>query len=131
MLDIYKYYARCNQKINADKLAIIRASDKAPYDRPVDGYYKSIGEILDHYFIADTVWLKAFRQVRDSGVYEHPLLTADRKWGERQFVELDGLAAARAELDGLILRYVGEIRDEDLEKRIERYTRAGAKQVSV
>jgi len=125
MLDILKYHARCNKQINGAMIAILRGAAGDPYRTPIAGYYKSINAILDHYFIADTVWLKAFRQARDSRIFESPIVAVDRKWDDRQFSELAAYGAARSELDGLIVQYIDELRDEDLGKTIVRTNRGG------
>ncbi len=127
MIELLKYHARCNREINAAMLDVIEKSERRPYDLPREGYYKSIHEILDHAFIADTVWLKAFRQVRDSRIFDSPLLTVDRKWGERQFDDLAKYREARRELDGLIVEYVSGLQAADLDKTITRTTRTGDK----
>jgi uncharacterized damage-inducible protein DinB len=125
MLEVMKYHARCNRAVNAAMIEVLEGSDKAPYGIPIEGYYKSINAILDHYFIADTVWLKAFRQVRDSEIFANPLMAEDRKWEDRQFDELSAYKGARNELDGLIIAYIDELQDGDLGATISRKSRNG------
>ena len=127
MVDILKYYARCNYEINKNMTGIIEKSEKKLYDAPAKGYFKSIGEILEHIVITDTMWLKAFKQVRDSSIFEKPVLTKDRKWGERQFDDIDNFKENRNELDKLIIQYLDEIKEEDMEKIIVRTTKNGDK----
>jgi uncharacterized damage-inducible protein DinB len=127
MLEIMKYHARCNREINKAMIEILQGSEKKPYDIQVEGYYKSIADILNHYFIADTVWLKAFSQVRNSAIFEKAILKPDRKWEERQFVVFPEFKTARYELDELMIEYIDELKPEDLGKAIVRYNRKGEK----
>lgn len=127
MLEILNYYARCNREINNAMLDCIQNSDKQPYLLPVTGYYKSINAILDHYFIADTIWLNVFRQARDSEIFAHPILQVERKWEEQQFNDIGRYRHARNELDELLIKYMGELKDEDLNKTIVRISRSGVR----
>jgi uncharacterized damage-inducible protein DinB len=127
MVDILKYYARCNYEINKNMTENIENSEKKLYDVPVNGYFKSIGEILEHIVITDTIWLKAFKQVRNSSIFERSVLIKDRKWGERQFDDIIGFKESRNELDKLIIQYLDEINVEDMNKVIVRTTKNGDK----
>jgi uncharacterized damage-inducible protein DinB len=127
MIEVYKYYARCNQAINRNMVEIISSSDKRPYDLQVSGYYKSIGEILDHYYVSDIVWLNAFRQARESEIHNDAIFAKIPAWGERQFRDIASFREKRDELDSMIVKYVDELRPEDLGKEIERLNTKGQK----
>jgi uncharacterized damage-inducible protein DinB len=78
-------------------------------------------------FIADTIWLKAFKQIRDSNILKNPIIDKERKWGEKQFDDLDNFIENRKMLDKLIIDFVEELKDEDLGKSIVRIARNGDK----
>jgi uncharacterized damage-inducible protein DinB len=127
MLDILKYHARCNSVINNTMIDIIARSDKMPYQIMIEGYYKSINAILDHYFIADTIWLKAFKQIRDSEIFENDILKIERKWEDQQFDDIQKYKVERNKLDELIIQYMNELQNDDLNKTIVRMNRNGSK----
>jgi len=129
MMEVFEYYARCNIEINKKMIEIIIKSDKKPYDIQINGYFKTIGEILDHIFVGDIIWLNVFKQVRDSDIFVNSIFKKDMKWRERQFNRIDVFKEKRNELDELIIKYIREIKVEDLEKEIVRYTKTGLKLV--
>lgn len=131
MLNAINYYAHCNHEINTTMVGIIKNADNHLFSVPIEGYYKSINAILDHYFIADTVWLKAFRQARDSSIFDTPIMLVDRNWGELQFKDIDSFAIARSELDGIMISYMKELKPEDLDKTITRVNRKGERMEKV
>ncbi len=128
MTRVFKHYAKCNQHINADLIKVLQGAKENAYDRKVDGYFKSIGEILDHIYKADLVWLSSFRTVRDYSIFGDPVFGAAPKGSERAFVDIGAYAAARAHLDAIFIRLADEIEDADLDKLVVRVTRMGERQ---
>jgi hypothetical protein len=68
MIEVLKYYARCNYEINTNMIEIIQDSDKKPYEIPVEGYFKSIRDILDHCFIALLLIQYGLRHLNKLGI---------------------------------------------------------------
>ena len=125
MIEFFKYSAKCNRQINSAMSDVILSSDKNPYDAQINGYYKSIGEILDHYYIADIIWLNTFRQVKESSIFQNPLFTNIPQWNDRLSGSIETFRQKRESLDQLIIDFINELSPEDLNKIISRKTRAG------
>jgi len=128
MTKVFKHYAKCNQHINADMIKVLEGAKENAYDRAVDGYFKSIGEILDHIYKADLVWLSNFKTVREFPALSDPVFGNMPKGGDRAFINLAAYAAARAHLDTIFIRLAAEIEESDLDKFVVRVTRLGEKQ---
>jgi len=67
MLDIYPYYARCNTRITITMLDIIKSNPKS-YSHKTGGFYDSIAAILDHLYISNLNWIKAFSEVIETSL---------------------------------------------------------------
>ena len=127
MTEIYKYYSKCNQVINTQLLKIIEDHELNIYDYQVDGYYKSIGEILNHYYVADLIWLDSFRTVKGYSIYRHSIFERIPVYGEQLFHNITKLKESRMKLDEIIVEMTDEIETEDLPKMVTRITRSGEK----
>lgn len=127
MIEMYKYYARCNQAINVQMIKIIEETNFNVYDYKVDGYYKSISEILNHYYVADMIWLDSFRTINGYSIYNHPVFERVPEFGVQLFHTITELKENRMKLDEIIIMLTEEIKTEDLNKVVTRITRNGEK----
>jgi uncharacterized damage-inducible protein DinB len=127
MIENFRYLAKCNMEINRTMISIMKGSDKNSYNSQTNGYYKSIGEILDHYYIADIIWLSTFKQVRESSIFTKQIFLKIPQWGERQFRDIETFSKGRYDLDLMIIDYMNEISGNDLQKEIFRITKTGEK----
>lgn len=128
MTKVFTHYAKCNQHINDNMIKVLTAAKENAYDLGVDGYFKSIGDILDHIYKADLTWLTSFRTIREYSIFKDPAFNAMPKGGERMFTDLGTYAAARAHLDTVFIRLADEIEEADLDKLVVRVTRMGERQ---
>lgn len=125
MIEMLKYYARCNQAINAQMMRIIEAVGNDLFNCPVDGYYQSIGEILNHCYVGDMSWLNSFRTIRGYAIFRDPVFDCVPRLGEFPFSTWTEFKAARVKLDRVIVEWVDEIQMEDLMKVGRRMNRLG------
>ncbi|MCX7709847.1 MAG: hypothetical protein N2484_08340 [Clostridia bacterium] len=127
MLEMYKYYARCNQAINSKMIKIMEELDFNVYNYKVDGYYKSIGEICNHWYIGDLSWLNSFRTIKEYSVFKDPTFENMPTFGEQPFQSITEFKENRTKLDRIILNLMDEIETEDLNKTGTRVNRLGEK----
>ncbi len=127
MIEMYKYYSKCNQEINAQMIKIIEKQNLNIVDYQVDGFYKSIGEILNHYYVADLIWLDCFRTVREYSIYKHSIINQIPQYGEIVYRNIAEMKENRTKLDEIIVELANEIEAEDLNKTVTRITRSGEK----
>jgi len=128
MTEVFKHYSKCNQHINADMIKAIESAKENVYDRNVDGYFKSIGELLDHIYKADLVWLSSFKFIKEYSIFKDPVFNETPKSSERIFTDLGSFKTARIHLDTVFAQLANEIEESDLQKYVVRVTRLGERQ---
>lgn len=127
MLEIYKYYAKCNKEINFQLLNTIEGQKYDIFNYPVEGYYKSIGEILNHCYLADLIWLNSFKTVKEYSIYKQTVFENISAYGQQIFTNFEEFKENRIKLDEIFEKLAGEIEMDDLSKTITRITRSGEK----
>jgi len=126
MKRIMLYYAKCNQHINRAMYDVMAAKLPSAYGLRLEGYYfKTLGQILDHIFITDMVWTKAFLDVEAYGMDIVKELRPIPAYGDAVFKDLGEYHAERQRLDAFILEYIGRLEEPVFEKLVVRRTRDG------
>lgn len=128
MKEIFLYYAKCNQAINREMIRVIEESPAGAYDSPVDGYFKSIGEILDHIYKADRIWIDSIGTVKPYKVFKDAYFDAKPDFGKRVFLTLADLKKNRIVLDDIIVRLANELEEADLGLTLSRVNKKGERQ---
>jgi len=126
MKEIAQYYARCNQKINSDMLGVIAGNVEDPLNHPLQGYFfKTLGKLLEHIYIADSVWLKAFTGVENYGIDVEKVMGATPGYNEQAFKNFEDYRSAREKLDNLIIEYMNKVENDFFAKKVVRINRRG------
>lgn len=128
MKEIMAYYAKCNKVINKAMNDVIINTIKDPYSHKLDGYFfKCLSDILEHIFIADMIWLKAFMDVQDFGLNIEKDVGPIPGYGEKAFARYEEYLVSREKLDDFIIKYMNSLTDDIFAKTVSRVSRAGAK----
>jgi uncharacterized damage-inducible protein DinB len=117
--------------INKAMMEILKGSPLDPYDARVDGYFGSIGEIVDHYYKSDIVWINAISTIRDFKVRSAGLLGTVIKGGERLFAGLGSYCEKRSGLDRIIMDFMDEMTEDDMNREFSRVNSAGERQTKL
>jgi uncharacterized damage-inducible protein DinB len=126
MKELVRYYARCNTKVNKDMGELLARTVPDPLNMALDGYFfKTLGSILEHIYIADRMWMNAFASVDTCGMDFEAELGPMPKFGERIFTSFEAFSAARSALDAVIERYMDSLPEEYFGKRLTRINRKG------
>ncbi len=115
MKEIVRHYAKCNQLINVEVIRVLEGAPLDAYGYAVDGYFKSIGEILDHIFKADLVWINSIKSIGEYKVFDDPFFGIQRDPAKRFFTSLWAFKEERIRLDA-IMRPCREIDESDMTK---------------
>ena len=129
MLEIFRYYGRCNKAVNDAMLEVLERAEPGTFRHDVGGYYPSVGAILEHVYKADLNWLTDFRTAR-------PFKSLTREGASALldnlpdrdlllFPSLDSFAPARKALDEVFLGFTEELSDTDLGLVLHRRNRKG------
>lgn len=126
MKEVVQYYARCNQKINHDMLEIVASNLKDPLQLPLQGYFfKTLGQLLEHIYIADRMWLQAFLSVNSYGIDIESAMGPAPKYGEKVFNNFEDYKNAREKLDAIIVEYMNALQDDFFAKKVVRVNKKG------
>lgn len=128
MVEVFQYYAKCNKVINAEMMGVIGGAKEDVFDAPVDGYFKSIKELLDHIYGADVRALLSFRTVREYAIFKDPFFKTPPDPKAMVSADFASFRKNREHLDALFVQLTDEIAEADLSKDVTRTTRQGEKQ---
>jgi uncharacterized damage-inducible protein DinB len=128
MKEIFRHYAKCNQLINKEVIRVLEGARMDAYGQAVDGYFKSIGEILDHIFKADLVWINSIKSIGNYKVFADPFFEIQRDPAARFFTSLAAFKEERIRLDAIISELIEEIDESDLTKTLSRINKKGERQ---
>ena len=124
-MEPYEYYGRCNREINTAMLNILHSQNSDIFSKLIDGYFKSIHEIIDHVYVSDILWLNDFIKVIDTSIRNELVFTKLPKYGEEATINIIDAIEKRTYLDQMILRMCQDIKEEDLLKSMEKKRRNG------
>lgn len=127
MLKNMIYYAKCNQAINSILLSIIAKQNEDLFNMSVNGFFKNIGDILEHTYIGDIRWLNDFRSIKSFTFSNDSLFNDLPVFGNRYINNIEIFKTKREYLDNIFIKLVNEITENDLNKAIGRTNRKGQK----
>jgi uncharacterized damage-inducible protein DinB len=124
MIDIYPYYARCNTQITKTMLGII-GNNPVSFSYVSGGYYDSIAAILDHLYISNLNWIKAFSTVIETSFSSELASIPIPEYGSRVFKNIEEANAGISKTLSMTETLCKEIKESDLEKIMTRKRRNG------
>jgi len=126
MKEVAVYYAKSNQLINEQMHTVIAKSFGEPFTVQLNGYFfKSLGQILDHIFVSDMIWMKAFMEINNFGMNIETEVRTLPSYGERVFTDFDSFLQSRRVLDRFICTYMEQLDPSFFEKPVVRKTSNG------
>ena len=114
MKEILAFYARCNREINREMTGIIEEAPADAFNAPVDGYFKSAGEILEHIYVADHHMLLIVKGLKELPVFRDNVFTETIEFNRHYFPSIKELKTRRFHLDALLIKMIDELADADL-----------------
>ncbi len=126
MKEVMRYYARCNREINANMAKIIGEKIESPMSLALKGYFfPTLGKLLEHIYIADMVWIKAFGSVDDCGLDFEKELGPTPDYKDVLFTDFDSYRERREAFDEFIERYAEKVGEGFFSKKVVRVNRRG------
>ena len=113
---------KCNIKVlgNYNKTTnnlmndIIKKMPEEEWDKNFNGYFKSIHELCSHIYICDFNWLKRFKLLRKFDILNNKLFEQNYEFSETIFKNISEYLLKRKELDEIIIEFLNELKEEDL-----------------
>ncbi|MCE5257421.1 MAG: DinB family protein [Spirochaetaceae bacterium] len=128
MIEVFQYYSKYNQLVNAEMMKVIEGAKDDVFDAPVDGYFKNIKEILDHIYIVDVMGLVSFKTVKEYSIFKDSVFKTPLDRNSLISSDFASFRKNREHLDALFVQLTDEIREADLSKYVTRTNRQGEKQ---
>lgn len=129
MRDLFALMAKYNTWMNAK--VYTSASELSHEELRADrgAFFGSVLGTLNHIAVADRIWLQRFAELDPPGgaLSEMRLLPKPQSLNEMLFSDLDELSQHRMMLDGVIERWVEDLKDSDLSQVLSYTTSAGAR----
>ena len=110
-----KYNREANDKMNG----IIKTLSEEEWNKQFFGYYKSIHELCSHIFIGDYTWLNRFRSMNTFKNLGENYFNKNLSFQEILFENISEYITRRIEMDTIIIDFVDEITENDLEKTLK------------
>jgi uncharacterized damage-inducible protein DinB len=124
MIDIYPYYAKCNTQITIAMLDIIKNNPDS-YSHKTGGFYDSIAAILDHIYISNLNWIKAFLEVIETSIRSEIKTINIPEYGMKVFESIIGADSGIRKTLILSETICKDIKESDLDKIMTRKRRNG------
>jgi uncharacterized damage-inducible protein DinB len=123
--DTVTLLAEYNRSADEAMNRIIERLNAGEWEKSLGGYFPSVRSLCSHIYICDFNWLKRFSKFREFALFSEPLFGREPySWSEVLFADKDEYLAKQPELDGKLVTFAGEVRDEDLAATLK-YTDSG------
>ncbi|WP_062326552.1 DinB family protein [Treponema endosymbiont of Eucomonympha sp.] len=115
----YKLLAHFNKMANELMNNGIKNISEEEWNNKFTGYYKSIHELCSHIYISDFNWLKRYMSLREFKTLAIKIFERNYNLTEVVFVNINEYVTMRTELDNIIIDFINEITEKDLEKIVK------------
>jgi len=115
----YKTLANYNKVTNEYMNDHIKNITEEQWDKIFNGYFKSIHELCSHIYICDFNWLKRFSKLRKFQTFNNRIFENNLNFSEIIFQNINEYIEERIELDEIIIKFINELNQNDLESILE------------
>jgi uncharacterized damage-inducible protein DinB len=123
--DTVTLLAEYNKSANGAMNQFVKKLNAGEWEKNLGGYFPSVRSLCSHIYICDFNWLKRFSKFREFAVFTDPIFNRESySWSEVLFADTEEYLAKQPELDGKLIAFAGEVRDEDLSAALK-YTDSG------
>jgi len=112
-------FARYNSITNNKMNEIILGLSAEQWEKEFRGYFNSIKSLCNHIYISDFTWLKRFSALRKFEYIDDVFFQKTINFSEMIIGTIQNYSGIRDELDKKINVFVGEVRNEDLERKLK------------
>ncbi len=111
--------ATYNEKTNSEMNRFISQLDESQWNRNFNTFFPSIFKMCNHIYVADFNWLKRFSKLRDFQYITDRVFLNEIAFGADAFETQKEYLSKREYLDKLIIRFINEITEADLERDLK------------
>jgi len=95
---------------------LIKDISEEQWNKEFNGYFKSIHELCSHIYICDFNWLKRFKMLQNFNVLNNSIFEKNYVFNETIFENIDEYIILRNKMDQIIIDFINELTENDLEK---------------
>lgn len=114
-----KMFAEYNRKTNSDMNAFIQRLQASQWNQEFGGYFNSVKSLCNHIYIADFNWLQRFSKLRKFSYIDDPMFRQEIRFGWTVSETAEEYLEKRPILDGLMIAFVNELAQGDLDQPLE------------
>ncbi len=89
------------------------------WDKKFNGFFTSIHELCSHIYIGDFNWLKRFKLLRNFDTLNKNIFEKNYIFSEVIFKNISEYITMRKELDDIIIEFIHELKEDDLDKNLK------------
>ena len=112
----FEVLAKYNKITNDLMNNLIKGISEEEWNKAFNGFFKSIHELCSHIYICDFNWLKRFKLLRNFNNLNIKIFETNYSFSEIIFENIDEYILMREELDKIIIEFVNELKEDDLDK---------------
>jgi uncharacterized damage-inducible protein DinB len=112
---LFKYNKEANEKMNE----IIKELSDEEWNKEFSGHYKSIHELCSHIFGGDHRWLIKFKIMGEYKAISDKRFNIEYDFNKLFFKTINDYIIKRDEMDKIIIDFINELSDEDLNKKMK------------
>ena len=112
----FNLLAKYNKTTNELMNNFIKDLSEENWSKEFNGYFKSIHELCSHIYICDFNWLKKFKLLRNFNILNNKIFDKNYSFDETIFKNINEYIVLRNELDKIIIEFMNELTEEDLNK---------------
>jgi len=115
----FELWAKYNKKANEKMNGIIKTLSEEEWNKQFSGYYKSVHELCSHIFGGDHRWLIKFRKTDEFKSLADERFNIEYDFHKLFFENIDEYLTERIEMDNIILNFINELTENDLDKKMK------------
>ena len=115
----FELMARYNKNVNKLMNEVIVLLSEDEWKRKYRGYFKSIHELCSHIYGGDHRWLRRFKTAGNFKVLDNALFDTAYDFDHLFFCNINEYLTGRDIMDSVIVDFVNELSDEDMDKKIQ------------
>ena len=116
---VFELLVRYNVKANEKMNSIIKTLSEDEWNKNFSGYYKSIHELCSHIFGGDHRWLIRFKGIGGFKSLTDKRFNVEYDFHKLFFDNIDEYLTERLEMDSIIINFINELSENDLDKKMK------------
>jgi uncharacterized damage-inducible protein DinB len=115
---IFELLVKYNKEVNEKMNKIIETLTEEEWNKEFPGYYNSIHGLCSHIFGSDRMWLLKYKALGDFKSITGKMFDTENDANKLFFESIGEYITKRIEMDKILIDFVDELSEEDLDKKL-------------